>query len=99
MPSMTSERARAFDQAFSHEPLPDRKVGALAELMGQLMPYYPGVPEMMRMEDGHLVSEEYCGICHRDAPCKHTDALNILVLEREWAEEQAEARAVAVGVG
>ena len=89
MPSMTA----AFDIAFRPTDQPD----LLAGLFTQILPHVDGCLEMARCGgefSGHLVSEGYCGICHQDAPCEHTDALAELLarLESEKMADYADAQ-------
>ncbi|NIV32734.1 MAG: hypothetical protein GWN58_25800 [Anaerolineae bacterium] len=75
----------AFDQAFTpYNP--------------ELLPPIPGKPEMMRV-NGHLVSQEYCGICRSDGPCVHKDDLEGLLQEQDRDDLAATYEAgLSVGV-
>ena len=63
----------------------------------ELLPSIEGKPEMMRV-NGHLVSQEYCGICRTDGPCVHKNDLEGLLQEQD-ADDQAATYAAALEVG
>ena len=113
MPSMTSERAAAFDQAFAPEPLPDRKVEALDALfrMVERVNIIHGSADLHLDDRGmpYSVGPGFCEACGIfDGDCVHKAITRKVIAEaralnemdyQEYAEDQAEARAVAVGVG
>ena len=110
MPRMTSERAAAFDQAFAPEPLPDRKIGALDAMFSTVTSSGHIVrlmAEGLAKVNGRTVTDYDCWFCgdvgrHIGEFCPHQEAMFEAVDELEYqehAEEQAGARAVAVGVG
>ena len=88
-----SSMKEAFDQAFA--PREDQ-IARLDAFNATLLPHIPGKPEMMRV-NGHLVSEEYCGICRTDGPCIHKNDLEGLLQEQD-ADDQAATYAAALEI-
>ena len=95
MTTQTMTKPEAFDVAF--RPTGDQ-IDRLVDMCTELFPHVPGRPEMMRV-GGHLVSEEYCGICRSDGPCFHKDDLEGLLRMADAAEDQEQAHLAAVGMG
>ena len=112
MPSMTSERAAAFDQAFSRpdaRPLSDQQIGKLTALIDTVerMNLLFGSVDFRTPDGVKTVSPRVCEICGCLNPdCEHTRQAKALVnyaIEldaldfQDHAEEQAEHAAMRVG--
>ena len=110
MPSMTSERAAAFDQAFA--PLPDRKVDALDALFRTMesVNIVDGWAELALDTSGltYTVGPNRCEKCGTwgEGDCVHKAITRKVVAEaralnemdyQEYAEEHAEQRMAAMG--